>query len=202
MSAEFFNVLEPFSKRRDVDVDNSQAIEEVHPEFAAFDQLFRVFINRTEDLAVQRNVVERAYSSDFFLLESPQQFALQGERHGIDLVKVDRSPVGCFQETCAVYRSGIGTFDGAEKNPFNEGFRDRCAVDVDVMLFFVVMKVVNCLGEKFLAGTCFTVDHDGGWRVCCHFRRSDSVDKSRSGADYAGKGEFCPFGENFIVFGT
>ena len=54
----------------------------------------------------------------------------------------------------------IGTLFCSKKQPFKKVFRDGRTVDGKKGSLCPSAGVVDTLGKKFLAGSCFTVDHD------------------------------------------
>ena len=87
---EQFDILITLTKRRKVDRDNVETIEEILSELSFFDHLFEVAVGRRNEAGVHRDRLRSTQALDAPLLHHPQQLDLQVQRHLADLVKKHR----------------------------------------------------------------------------------------------------------------
>jgi hypothetical protein len=88
------NVGEPLTQRRQIHVDHIQAIEEILAEPALPDQVGQVLVAGGDDARVHLLWPRRANALEFALLNRPQHFGLQRQRHRRDLVDEQRAAIG------------------------------------------------------------------------------------------------------------
>ena len=115
------------------------------------------------------------------LLQHAQQLDLQLRRRGIDFVEEDRAGVGGFETAGAIgHRSGERTADVAEQFAFQQAFAKRAAIDAHERPAGAIAKLMDCLGDQFLAGARFAEEQDAGVRSG-HLGR-DPIDLLHGGA--------------------
>ncbi len=71
------NILFAIAQRRNAQVDDAQSVIEILTKTALLDHCRQITIGRREDAHIDRDAMRRAYGTNFFLLQSAQQFSLQ-----------------------------------------------------------------------------------------------------------------------------
>ena len=89
------DVLPMLPKRRQRDMDDFQAIEEVAAESPRLDFLGEVPVGARDDADVDPEGLGAADRLHLLLLEHAQKLHLQMQRHLADLIEKDRAAVGC-----------------------------------------------------------------------------------------------------------
>jgi hypothetical protein len=98
----------------------------------------------------------RADGQDRPLLQDPQEIALEWQGHVPDLIKEDRSTIGCLEEaTLGAGRSSKRAFDVAEKPSFEQRLGQRAAVNRFERSARAFAVAVNSMGHQFLARSGF-----------------------------------------------
>ncbi len=91
------DVVAAFPERGDGKNRGVQPVEKVLPELALPDQLREVLVRRGNEAHVHSNGVISSQPPDLVVLQRPEDFGLDAERHVADLIKKEGAPV-CFLE--------------------------------------------------------------------------------------------------------
>src|SRR5512135_2258766 len=110
------DILRAFAQRRDLDLDDVQAIEKVFTEATLLHLPFEVPVGGAEDADVGLARRGIPYALVLAVLQEPQQFRLQGKGKIPDLVEEERSPLaGGDAPRVVADRSGERPFHMAEQ---------------------------------------------------------------------------------------
>jgi len=145
---------------RNLDHDFGQTIIEIFPEGAVLDHLFKILMRCTDDSRVDGNRLAPANPLDHPLLQKTQQFHLQRQRDVADFVQEQCAAIGLLDLALGhLDGTGKGTFFMPEQFGFEQGFRNRCAVDGNKGPVAAVTCIMQPLGQQFLAGSARTQQH-------------------------------------------
>ena len=98
------DVLAPLAQRRDLDVDDVEAVVEVVAELARLDLAPQVAVGGGDDADVDLDRRRGADRQDLLRLDGAQQLDLQAERQVADLVEEDGAAAGALEEPFLVAR--------------------------------------------------------------------------------------------------
>src|SRR2546421_1691060 len=87
-------VVFALTKRRQLNRDDVEAIEQVFTERAIRDGLLRILVRGREQTHINRNLLRAAETPHRALFKHAQKFSLQKRRHLCDLVEQERAAVG------------------------------------------------------------------------------------------------------------
>ena len=150
-------------KRRQLDLKNIQAVEEVRAEAAFFDELLELLVGGGDAAEVHLDGMRAADAGDFPFLENAQQIGLRFQADVADFIEKDRAAFGNFEASLlAVLRAGERAFFMAEKFAFQQRFRQSAAMDHHERIVVARAGGVNRAGAKFLAGAAFAGDQHRG----------------------------------------
>ena len=146
-------------KRRQVDGNGADAVEQIFAQLAVLDGFVRLAIGGGDEAAVGLVAGLAADRADFLVLQHAQQFALRVDRHFGDFVQQQRAAFGLAEQTFAVgVRAGEGAFDGAEQFAFDQFARQGGAIDLDDLALAARAQGVDQVGDHFLARAAFAGD--------------------------------------------
>jgi hypothetical protein len=130
VSSEEGDVGLALAERRNAEVDDVEAEEEVFAEAAGLDHLGEIAVGGGEDAGVDGDGVVGADGANFFLLEGAEELGLEVEGEFADLVEEDSAAIGGGEKAgLGAVGSGEGAFDVAEEFAFDEGGDEGAAVD-------------------------------------------------------------------------
>ena len=99
MIAEQRNIFRAFSKRRNVDGNHVEPVEEILTEKAFLDPFLDVHVGGRYDSQIQRDLLSAAYPGDLLVLDGTEKLGLKVQRHVADLVQKEGAGVGHLKET-------------------------------------------------------------------------------------------------------
>src|SRR5512146_204497 len=127
---EQLDVLPALAQRRQRQIEDIEAIEQIFAKAALPDRQGEVDIGCNDDARIDLNGPRAADPVDRVLLQKAQQMALKLERQIADIVKEDRAAVGGFEPADAALRcAGEGALLVTEKLARDEGRRQGSAID-------------------------------------------------------------------------
>src|SRR5207247_1089364 len=126
------DVLTMLPKRRQRDMDDVQAIEEITAESPGLDFLRKIPVGARDDADVDPDRLGATDRPHLFLLNHAQELHLQVQRHLADFIEKDRAVLGRDEQpaTC-LHRAGESTLHVPEELALQERLRDGSAVDGD-----------------------------------------------------------------------
>ncbi len=98
MPAQFLDIQAAVSQGRKLDIDDAQPVKKVHAESTGSHQLPGGLVQRGDDLDVEIHGFQGAHTPHFFLLNHPEQFALERQGHGVDLIQENGAAIGLFKK--------------------------------------------------------------------------------------------------------
>src|SRR5208282_6629488 len=90
------------AQRRDLDGEAAKTVVEIFAEFSLADEGQEVGVGGRDDAGIDAHDFGAAQTLQFFLLQKPQQFGLQAQRHLANFVEKERASLRCLNS------SGIG----------------------------------------------------------------------------------------------
>ena len=155
------DVLFAIAKRRNLDGDDVQPIEQVLAELTVGDHLREIAVGGGDDADVDFDRVRVADALELALLQRAQQLGLQRRAHRPHFVEEERSLVRLLEATLAVAdRPGERAAHVAEEIRFEQRLGDRAAVERDEPLTAARAVVMNRARHDFLAGAGLAGDQD------------------------------------------
>src|SRR5262249_49146602 len=143
--------------------ENREPMVEILPEIALADRLRQVDVARADDPDVDRLSMGAAEAPHRALLEHLEQLGLQRLGQETDLVEEDRAAMRGLEEPgLGASRVGVRAALVAEQLGFQEGLRNRGAVDVDERPRGSGAGSVQQTGQEPLAGAGVALDQDRG----------------------------------------
>ena len=97
-SAMSRDVFSPFTKRRQLDVDDVQAVVKILAEPALLDQLLEIHVGGRNDPDIDLDGVDTAQSHELSFLDDPQELRLRFQSYRSDLIEENRALVRDFEE--------------------------------------------------------------------------------------------------------
>ena len=157
------HVVRPLAQRRELQVDDVEAVEEILAERPLLHLVGKVAVGGREDADVDRHRPGAADAVDHALLDGAQQLGLQAHVHLGDLVEQQRAAVGLLELADAARDgAGEGALLVAEELALQQVFGDRGAVDRDEGRVAPVRLHVDVARHHLLAGAAFAGDQDRG----------------------------------------
>ncbi len=158
---ELDHVGRALAQRRDLQVDDVEAEEEVLAELACAHRLDQVAVGGGDDADVHRHRPGAAHAVDHALLDGAQKLGLQANVHFRDFVEQQRAAGGLLElADAAGDRAGEGALLVAEQLGFEQVLRDRGAVDRDEGGARAVRAPMHIARDHLLAGAGFAGDQD------------------------------------------
>ena len=147
------DVLPAIAQRRQMDVEDVQAIVEVFAKAPLAHLALQIAVGSDDDAGVDRNRLDRADAADLALLQHAQELALKVHAHLGDLIEQQRATVGLLEHpgTAALARPGEGAVDVAEERAVHQRLGQRRAVDGDEGSAMARRVVVDGLRKELLA---------------------------------------------------
>ena len=145
------DIFGALSKRRELDTNDIEAVEEVLSEAAVGHLLFEIFVRCGDDTDIGLDHLVTADAGEFPVLEHAQNFGLELDGHVADLVEEEGAAVALFEAACALrYGTGESAFFVTEQFAFEELLGDGGTVDGDVGPVVPLGVLVNRAGDEFL----------------------------------------------------
>src|SRR5215510_8985802 len=130
MPGEQQHVIAALAQRRQIDLDDGEAVVKVEPESPSLAFGLQVAVGGGDYAHVERQILQSADSPERAFFEHAQQLRLQADLEFADLVQKDRSALGLLEQPfLAPLRVGESAFLIAEEFALNQRRRDRRAVD-------------------------------------------------------------------------
>ena len=105
------NVFAALAQRRDLDVENIQAVVKIRAKFPLLDQLLQVLVGRRDDAEIDLDGLIAAHAHNLALLQNTQQVGLRLQADVADLVEKNRAALGDFElALLAILRAGERAF--------------------------------------------------------------------------------------------
>ena len=150
---EFDHVGRPLAQRRDFQVHDVEAEQQILAEGAFAHRLGQIAVGGGDDADIDRHRPRAADAVDHALLDGAQQLGLQPHVHLGNLVEQQRAAVGLLEFADAARdRAGEGALLVAEQFGFEKRFRDRGAIDADERLLGAARARVHVARQHLLAG--------------------------------------------------
>lgn len=127
------DIIPAGAQRRQLQVDDVDAVIEVAAEPALVYHLGKITVGRGDDADIEVDLLARADALKLIFLQNAQQLRLGEERHLADLVEKERAALRHFELTdlAALLRACERPFLIAEELAFKEVIGDARAVDGD-----------------------------------------------------------------------
>ena len=127
------NVFDPFPKWRNVQVDDSQPIQQILPKLPGCNHVAQVPVRRRDDADIDPRL--RPIGADrlnFAILEKPQEERLHAQAHLADFVQEQRAAMRELQLSRLVaVRAGEAALDMSEELRLEERFREAGTIHRD-----------------------------------------------------------------------
>ncbi len=155
------NVLDPLPKRRDVERDDVEPVEEVFAEAPGCNLPEQVPVRRGDEPHIDPDHLLAADAGDLPFLEDAEELHLHPERHLAHLVQKEASPVGLAElSLLPPVGPGEGPLLVAEELRFQQGLGDRRAVELDEGALLPEAVEVDEPRDHLLARPRFAGDED------------------------------------------
>ena len=153
----------PRPQRRQVELNDVDAVVQVLAEAAFIDGRFQVAVRGGEDADVDGDFLLAADRPDLALLQGPQQLGLRGQRHLADFVEKQRPALGQREKSLAVAAGvGEGPLHVPEQLALQQRIGQRRDVHRDERLFPPLAMLVQAPGNHLLARAAFAHDQHRG----------------------------------------
>ena len=150
------------AQRRQLDVDDVQAVEQILAEAALLHLLLEVDVGGGDDPHVHLDGLHAAEAHELALLHHAQQLGLRLARDVADLVEEDAALVGQIEQALLrIDGAGERALDVPEERRFQQIRRQVAGVDRDERLVGARRVAVNRARHQFLAGAALAGDEDG-----------------------------------------
>src|SRR2546429_1202210 len=164
------DVLPMLPKRRQCDMDDIQAIEEITAESPGLDFLVEIPVGACDHANIDPKRLGASHCPHLLLLDHAQKFHLHMHGHLADLVEKNGAGVRRREEAGAgLDGAGEGALHMPEELAFEERLRDRSAVDGNERLSASRAGRVDGPGDQLLAGAALAGDEHvarGGAGLC------------------------------------
>ena len=147
------------AQRRQRDLQAVQAVIKIFAEAAIGHAFQQVAVSRADDPHIHRlRLTPQGHYKTVF--QHPQQPGLQRQRHVADFIEKQRAAIGLLQLAAHAFlaRTGKAATAIAEQFTFDQAFGNRRTIERDERFVAAHAGLMHRLGERFFAGTCFTVD--------------------------------------------
>src|SRR5262249_19331377 len=153
------NVGAPLTERWNLNLVNVQAEQEILPKAPRRSFGFEVPIGRGDDACLYRQRTVAAKAGCSSILEHAKQLGLRCQRKLADLVQKQRSPFGCLERAAPRgRRAGERAPLVAKELAFDQGFRQRSAVEGDERPLWMTAEPVEITRDQLLAGAALALD--------------------------------------------
>ncbi len=142
--------------RNDVDAE-----EEVLPESLAVDHLLEILVGGRDNPNIHGYGSMVPNPLELFCFKDSEELHLCGQGDVRNLIKEEVSFVSCLEPADSMTISSCeGAFDVAEELALEQGFIERCAVELDKRRVFSPAHEMNGPCHQFFPGTAFSIDDD------------------------------------------
>ena len=147
------NVVPPFSKRRNRDLNDRKPIKQIAPKRSFGDHLLEIAVRRRDDPDIDSTWPVLPDAIDLSSLKCPQDLRLQCEGYLSDFVQKERTAVRSLEFPRSVrVRPGEGALAVPEQLRLDEVMRERTAIHRDEPGLSSGAVVMNRSGHELLAG--------------------------------------------------
>lgn len=153
-----FHIAGALAQRRDAQAAHVQTVVQVLAQASLGDRLARRLVARRDQAHIGPLRAQAAQRQVAAVLQDPQQLALHGHRHGIDLVEEQAAALRQGEHALAVLGAGESAAGGAEQGTFQQRLGNRCAVQADHRTAASRAQGMGATGEQFLAGAGLAMD--------------------------------------------
>ncbi len=155
------DVIAPHPKRRHLDANDIEPIEEILAETSCLYLVFKRLVCRGDDSDIDADRIGRADAPDLAVLEHSQELHLERRRHVGDLVEEERSTVCGLEESPLLpERPCEGAANVTEELALEELLWQCRAVLRNETLVLAGAVVVNRPSHKLLAGPGLPLDEN------------------------------------------
>src|SRR5216683_2401079 len=159
------NVFAAIAQRRQLKVNDVEAVIEIFSEAAFADKGEEVHVGGGDDADVDFNLLSAAEAHEFALLNDAEKLGLRFRTDGGDFVEEDRALIGDFEKAFfGSHGAGERTLDVTEKLRLEEIDRDGAGVNGDERFVRTGRGGVDGLGDEFLPSATLPADEHGGAR--------------------------------------
>src|SRR5438270_8113570 len=153
------------AKRRHLQRQHIQSIEEIFAEVARLHLRFEILVRRGDHAHIHFDGLLAADALKRLLLQNAQHFRLRLETHVADLVEEERAAVGELELSFPlVDRAGEGALAMTEQFRLDQLFGNRRAVDVDERLIGARRQSMQRSRDDLFAAAVFAVDQHAARR--------------------------------------
>jgi hypothetical protein len=155
------DILEPFSKRGDMNLKRVDSEQKVFAKSAIFDHGFQVTVRRANNSGIDSECFVVTNAANIATLQNAKQFGLHREGQFADFIEEYCAAVGNFEQSIALHiGTGEGTFLVTEQFAFDQVFWKGTAVDRDERLIATKALLVHRTGNEFFAASGFASDQN------------------------------------------
>ena len=155
------DILFAIAQRGHLDGDHVEAEEQILAKGAALDGRLQILVGGGDDPRFEANPLVAAQGPDLMLLERAQQPRLQFDGQLADFIQEDRARAGRRQQPLPrLGGPGESAFDVPEQLAFNQGGRQRPAINRDKGLIAPGALGVDGPRHQFLARAAFAHDQN------------------------------------------
>ncbi len=150
------HIVAAVAQGRQVDLHDVQPVEQILAELAAGNGLREVAVGRGDETDVDAQFLRAADAGERAVFEKAQQLGLERLAHVGDFVEENRAAVGFLDAAGLLFeRAGERALFVAEQFAFEQRFRNRGAVDANVIRLAPPAQMVQRAGDEFLARAAF-----------------------------------------------
>jgi hypothetical protein len=158
---QFEHVFAPLTKRRHMNVDAAQPVEEVGPEQPARHEASQRTIRGSDDACVHAARARGPHTLDRQILDGAQQLGLRGERQVRHFIEKQRAAVGVLELAAPAAHAGGGALLDPEQLRLEQRLDDGGAVDRHKRSPPPAALLVDLSRDELLAGAAFTRERPG-----------------------------------------
>src|SRR5216683_1446725 len=159
------NVFAAIAQRRQLKMNDVEAVIEIFPEAPFADKGEEVHVGGSDDADVDFNLLGAAEAHEFALLNNAEELGLRFRTDGGDFVEEDGALIGDLEKTLLGSDSACeSAFDVAEKLRLQEIYRNGAGIDGDKRLVRARRGGVNGFGDELFASAAFATDQNCGAR--------------------------------------
>ena len=163
MRCQGFDILRPLAERRHEDFHDLQTEVEIAAEVAGRDSFLQVTVGGGHHTDINLHAGTAADPLERMPLEDAQKLRLNRRAHLADLVKKQRTLMGCLKLAgLAIGGAGEGALLVPEEFAFQKRLRQGCAVHADERCRPPSARIVDRSCDKLLAGAALTTDQHRG----------------------------------------
>ncbi len=156
------NILAPLAQGRQLDGKDVEPVVEVTAKALVLDHGEQIAVGSGHQPYIHRDRIAVAHPLQLVLLQYPQQFGLQIQRHIPHFIEEQGALVGPFEAADALGQgAGKGPLLMAKQIALDKAGRDGSAVHLHHLVIVAGTQGVNGLGDQLLAGAGLAEDQHG-----------------------------------------